>query len=178
MTKISGNRVGNVRKELSTGCRFGPALAPRQHPTRRRLPRHPVMTHHWASPDDLVATDLYGAVADATEGTVGAYVHWNLDNDDASDNALGAPKRSGADYLQTGVAKVTGENDLKALAMQLQPDLNQGSVVLTIANARAKIWKDAEKGARLNTLSLPPIADGSQRPTPTSASPPRVRSPT
>ncbi len=96
---------------------------------------------------DLTATDLDGAVADATEATTGAYVHWNLDNDDASDNAVGYPKRSGADYLQIGAGKVTGEDDLKSLAMSLQPGINQGSVVLNIANANAKVWKDAEKGS-------------------------------
>lgn len=104
---------------------------------------------------DLSATDLDEAVADATEETTGAYVHWNLDNDDASDNTLGAPKRSGADYLQTGAAKVTGENDLKSLAMSLQPDLNQGSVVLNIASAKAKVWKDAEKGSANLLLAGP-----------------------
>ena len=104
---------------------------------------------------DLSATDLDGAVADATEETTGAYVYWNLDNDDASDNTLGTPKRSGADYLQTGAAKVTDENDLKSLAMSLQPDLNQGSVMLNIASAKAKVWKDAEKGSANLLLAGP-----------------------
>jgi len=104
---------------------------------------------------DLSATDLDGAFADATEETTGAYVHWNLDNDDASDNTLGAPKRSGADYLQTGAAKVTGENDLKSFAMSLQPDLNQGSVVLNIASAKVKVWKDTERGSANLLLAGP-----------------------
>jgi hypothetical protein len=104
---------------------------------------------------ELDATDLDGAVADVTEETTGAYVLWNVDNDDASDNTVGALKRSGADYLQTGVAKVTGEDDLKSLAMSFQPGISQGSVVLNIANANATIWKDAEKGSANLVLAGP-----------------------
>ncbi|MCX8109439.1 MAG: HYR domain-containing protein, partial [Verrucomicrobiae bacterium] len=104
---------------------------------------------------DLTAADLDGTVAEANEDSPGAFVHWNLDNDDSSDNTSGAPKRPGADYLQTGAAKVTGENDLKSLAMALQPDMSQGTVVLTIGNAKAKIWKDYEKGSANLVLAGP-----------------------
>ncbi|MGI6494604.1 MAG: DUF7689 domain-containing protein [Kiritimatiellia bacterium] len=103
----------------------------------------------------MAATDLDGTVTDAVEDTPGAFVHWNLDNDDSSNNSVGSPKRSGADYLQAGAAKVAGENDLKSLAMSLQPNLNQGSVVLNIANAKAAIWKDAEKGSANLVLAGP-----------------------
>jgi hypothetical protein len=93
---------------------------------------------------DLTASDLYGTVTEPNEEAPGAFVHFNLDNDDANNNSIGAPKRPGADYLKTGT--VSGENDLKSLSMSLSPSLDFGSVVLTIP-ASAKVWKSATKGS-------------------------------
>ncbi len=94
---------------------------------------------------NLTAGDLYGTVADDDEESPGAFVHFNLDNDNSSDNSVGAPKRPGADYLET-TSSVSGENDLKSLTMSLNPSLTKGSMVLTISTGE-KIWKDGAKGS-------------------------------
>ena len=94
---------------------------------------------------DLMARDLFGIVDDDVEGKSGAYVHWNLDNDDSSDNGIGGTKRPGGDYLQNG--EVVGENDLNLSSMTLIPDLSEGSVSLMIDNAKAKIWRASCKGS-------------------------------
>ena len=39
---------------------------------------------------------------DDCEETDGAFVHWNIDNDDSSDNSIGGSKRPGGDFLQSG----------------------------------------------------------------------------
>lgn len=74
-------------------------------------------------------------------------LHWNVDNDDGSDNSLGSPKRPGGDYLQTGQATVSGENDLSPLCMSLEPNLSVGNMVLTVIGTNATIWGNAEKGS-------------------------------
>ncbi len=96
---------------------------------------------------DLSADDLSGTVGKLSEESPGAFVHWNLDNDNDSDNSVGAPKRSGADYLEVGTARVTGEDDLKPATMLLEPALTEGSVVLNVGGGKAKIWKHPEKGS-------------------------------
>ena len=95
---------------------------------------------------DLRAMDLFGAVDDSTEHDVGAYVHWNIDNDDSSDNTIGAPKHPGGDHLQAGAGQVVGENDLKSLTSVISPALAEGTAVLRIDKDKAKLWKNAEKG--------------------------------
>lgn len=94
---------------------------------------------------DLTASDLYGTVSETDEETIGAFVHFNLDNDDSSNNSIGAPKHPGGDYLEPN-NPVTGENDLKSLGMSLTPSFDFGSVVLTISGC-AKIWKSPTKGS-------------------------------
>ena len=107
---------------------------------------------------DLTAADLDGVVADDKEENPGAYVHWNLDNDDSSNNSSGSPKHCGGDYLQN--AKVTGEDDLEPLTMSLTPNtLKKGTVVLSVSNAKAKIWSDSEKG---NSAALVISGSGSE----------------
>jgi hypothetical protein len=97
---------------------------------------------------NLTAYDLDDEeVADSDEENPGpgAFVHFNLDNDDESDDSVGAPKHPGGDYLQT-TDPVAGENDLKALTMSMEPSLSEGDVVLSIPSS-ASIWKDDEKGS-------------------------------
>jgi len=94
---------------------------------------------------DMTANDLDGTVAEQNEQDPGAFVHFNLDNDDSSDNTVGAPKHPGADYLGT-TDSVTGEDDLKSLTMSLTPLPDSGSVVLSI-QINTKIWKNATKGS-------------------------------
>lgn len=99
---------------------------------------------------------VYGAMALAISGIFlvlpmaraeSTLLHWNVDNDDGSDNSLGSPKRPGGDYLQTGPATVSGENDTSPLCMSLQPDLSVGDMVLTVIGTNAAIWGNAEKGS-------------------------------
>ena len=99
----------------------------------------------------LSAYDLDGVVLDANEENPGAYVHFNLDNDNSSNNSVGAPKHPGGDYLETTVS-VSGENDLKVLKMDLKPMLDSGTIVLTIPSC-AKVWNSAAKGD-VNNLVL------------------------
>lgn len=88
---------------------------------------------------------MNGVPEDDREENPGAFVHFNLDNDNSSNNSVGAPKRPGADYLET-TNPVTGEDDLKSLTMTLLPLLDFGSAVLSIPSG-AKIWKSATKGS-------------------------------
>jgi len=94
---------------------------------------------------NLIAFDLFGTVHDDDEVTTGAYVHFNLDNDNSSTNTLHAPKHPGADYGET-VDPVSGEDDLYSLAMGLTPMVQQGTVTLKLGS-NAKLWKDATKGS-------------------------------
>ena len=94
----------------------------------------------------LFAYDIDGVVLDANEENVGAYVHFNLDNDNSSNNSVGAPKHPGGDYLETS-GSVSGENDLKLFGMFLYPwSLSTGIVLLDVPPG-AKVWKSAEKGS-------------------------------
>ena len=96
---------------------------------------------------DLTAMDLFGMVGENEEDQDGAYVHWNIDNDDSSDNAVGAPEHPGGDCLQTGEVQVFGEDDLKPLAMSVSPLPNVGVIALCVSNDKVKIWKSNEKGS-------------------------------
>jgi hypothetical protein len=100
---------------------------------------------------DLTATDLWGTVTEAHEESPGAFVHFNLDNDNSRDNSSGSPKRPGADYLETA-GSVTGENDLKPLYMALTPPLQTGNMYLFITGD-ITIWKSVEKGSSNLVLS-------------------------
>lgn len=83
----------------------------------------------------------------------GAYVHFNLDNDNSSDNSLGAPKRPGADYLET--SSVSGENDLKRLLISIYPwPIEVGTIILTVP-ANMKIWDNPSKSSSTNPISSP-----------------------
>ena len=96
---------------------------------------------------DLKAEDLFGRVDDSIEDSEGAYVHWNIDNDDSSNNAVGGTKHPGGDYLQTGIGQVSKEDDLKPLSMVLSPCPSEGMVVLRVGSDKGKIWKNSEKGS-------------------------------
>jgi hypothetical protein len=106
---------------------------------------------------DLRAIDLDGIVAEQDEATPGAFVHWNIDNDDKSDNAVAGPgnKHPGGDYLQVGTAAVTGEDDLKQLAMSFGSDFGSGTIALSILDNKAKLWKIPTKGSANLVLAGP-----------------------
>jgi len=93
---------------------------------------------------NLTSTDLYGTVPEPNEETPGAFIHFNLDNDDSSDNSVEGPKRPGADYAND-TTTVTGEDDLKSLTMTMIPSLSEGIVVLTNTSS-GEIWKSSTKG--------------------------------
>ncbi|MBN1359297.1 MAG: hypothetical protein JW993_01840 [Sedimentisphaerales bacterium] len=93
---------------------------------------------------NLTATDLRGTVTEPNDEDPGAFIHFNLDNDDSSDNSVQTPKRPGADYANDTTA-VTGEDDLLPLAIQLSPLLSEGTVVLTNTSS-GELWKTANKG--------------------------------
>lgn len=96
---------------------------------------------------DLKVKDLWGNVDDDIEYSQGAYVHWNIDNDDANDNALGGLKHPGGDYLQIGTGQIAKEDDLRQLTMSVSPCPFDGEVVLRIGNDKAKVWKSNMKGS-------------------------------
>jgi len=96
---------------------------------------------------NLAASDLFGEVAEDDEDLPnGAFIHFNLDNDDSSDNTQEAPKRPGADYAQNGTTPVTGENDLKLIELSMAPPLFEGSIVLSNMTL-GKLWKSTTKGS-------------------------------
>ena len=96
----------------------------------------------------FLVKDLFGTLEESQQNDPGAFVHWNLDNDDESDNSLGGTKHPGGDYLQTGASEITGENDLAELLIWTSPtDLREGSVVLTIENGKASVWASSLKGS-------------------------------
>lgn len=94
---------------------------------------------------DLAATDLDGAVSQLEEENPGAFVHYNVDNDNSSDNSQGAPKHPGGDYLEEG--PITGEDDLLPVTMAFAPDLHEGVVTLARSDSSVRVWKSAQKGA-------------------------------
>jgi hypothetical protein len=118
-----------------------------------------VCTHPWKDwvvTANLTAQDLFGAVVDDLEENPGAYVHFNVDNDDSSDNSLPADppgKYPGGDFAQDG--PVQGEDDLKGLQMQLTPLPDCGVVTLAVSSANGKVWRDPLKGLANLVLAGP-----------------------
>lgn len=83
-------------------------------------------------------------IEEAEELAPGAYIHFNIDNDDESGG--GTSKYPGGDFLQDDT--VTGEDDLKQLACALTPSgLTAGRVVLARASGDIQVWKNAQKGS-------------------------------
>ena len=101
----------------------------------------------------VVKTDIHGTDKDGVtvlnqdEKYPGVFIHFNLDNDNDSDNSEPAscPRQRGADYAEITSA-VVGEDDVKSLTMSLLPSLDFGSAVLSVPMG-FKLWKDDEKGA-------------------------------
>ncbi len=98
---------------------------------------------------NLKATDLDGnVVSNQYEEDPGAFLHFNIDNDNDSDNSVPpspSTKLPGADYSET-TNPVTNEDDVKSLEMSLLPSLDFGQVVLSNPST-AKIWKSPTKGS-------------------------------
>ena len=95
---------------------------------------------------DLKATDLDGnVVLNQDEEEPGVYLHFNLDNDNDSDNSVPNTKLAGADYFET-TNPVTNENDVKLLEMSMLPSLDFGYVILSTPSP-AWLWESPQKGS-------------------------------
>jgi len=96
---------------------------------------------------DLSAIDLYGTVAEGNEENPGAYVHYNIDNDNGNTSG-GNPI---ADKDEDG--PVSGENDLKQATITLKPSsLETGKVILKRSNTKVRTWKSSTKGGNNKIL--------------------------
>ena len=73
----------------------------------------------------------------------GAFIHWNIDNDDES-LSLVVPKHFGGDYLQTNES-VENEDDLVPLKITIKPVPLGGEVSLSCGNGVA-LWRSPIKG--------------------------------
>lgn len=101
--------------------------------------------------DGFLITDQEAEVPEADEESMGAFVHFNMDDDNNSDTIRvrpsGTPKYPGADFLETTDA-VTGEDDLKTVKITTAglgaPTV--GKVKLSLSGD-IKVWKSATKAA-------------------------------
>lgn len=93
----------------------------------------------------LDMTDLFHAEAIPSEEkqNPGAFIHWNIDNDDES-LSLVVPKHFGGDYLQTNES-VENEDDLVPLKITIKPVPLGGEVSLSCGNGVA-LWRSPIKG--------------------------------
>ena len=100
----------------------------------------------------LTADELGRTLPDPCEETCGAFVHYNVDNDDGSLNSVEAPKRPGAGYAND-TNPVTGENDPCSLSLTMSPlDLDEGVVVLG-NNSSGELWTSDSKGSGNRVLA-------------------------
>ena len=87
-------------------------------------------------------------VPENKEENPGAFIHWNIDNDNNSTG--GTTKHPGGDYLET-TASVAGEDDLKKLTCALWTDgvgeVDCGIATLSLRADSAAIWKSKTKSA-------------------------------
>jgi len=83
---------------------------------------------------NLTANSLFGVVSEAEEETPGAYVHYNIDDDNLND----LPDKDES-------TQVSGENDLVNAAMKLLP-MAEGIVKLKRDGSSVNVWKSALKG--------------------------------
>ena len=92
---------------------------------------------------NLTATGLDGVVSEEKEETAGVFIHWNIDNDDDSDNTLGYPKHPGGDFLQTNET-VAAENELQPLRLEVLPKSAAG--LMTLTSSGISLWRFRRKG--------------------------------
>ncbi|MBN2053475.1 hypothetical protein JW905_01050, partial [bacterium] len=101
-----------------------------------------------------IVRDLDGIVPQEHEQNPGAYIHFNLDNDNNSDNSLPSLKHPGGDYAEV-IDPVVGEDDLMMLTIDLDPDSegpnenlvpDTGCMKLSIGNDNCKLWGNRLKG--------------------------------
>ncbi len=92
---------------------------------------------------NLTATGLDGVVSEEKEETAGVFIHWNIDNDNDSDNTLGYPKHPGGDFLQTNET-VAAENELQPLRLEVLPKSAAG--LMTLKSTGISLWRFRRKG--------------------------------
>jgi hypothetical protein len=111
---------------------------------------------------NLIASDLFkSGLTESEEENPGAFVHFNLDNDNDSDNNDGAPKHPGGDYIANETHRpVIGEDDLRRAKIffgrQMGRLPNEGKVFLRVrlisGSRPMSVWKSPEKGAGNDVL--------------------------
>ncbi|HEC79527.1 MAG TPA: hypothetical protein ENI34_10395 [candidate division WOR-3 bacterium] len=102
---------------------------------------------------NLIAYDYENnEVPDSEEVNPGVYVHFNLDNDNNSDNSIAGSegRHPGGDYLEDG--PVSGEDDLELVKIEMKPLLHTGRVELKRDNASIRVWSSSNKGADKKVL--------------------------
>ncbi|MEW6026464.1 MAG: hypothetical protein AB1599_04125 [Planctomycetota bacterium] len=85
-------------------------------------------------------------ISEEEEGTIGAYAHYNIDNDNG--NMRG--RQPVADKDETG--PVANENDLKRVQMTLSPFLYKGRVTLWRNGSNLRVWRSPLKGSQYKVL--------------------------
>lgn len=92
----------------------------------------------------LQVSDLFGSVEEAAEENPGAYIHRNIDNDNANTDGNGSPINDETE----DTLSVENENDLNSISIDLQPaDIYEGTVKIWRTNTKARAWSDSGKGA-------------------------------
>lgn len=90
---------------------------------------------------NLKAVDLDGIVDENKEENPGAYIHYNIDNDNLNTNQNGD---SIADKDETNT--VTDENDLKSLKIEFKPSISFEKGKVRLNGGLSKIWISSLKG--------------------------------
>jgi len=86
---------------------------------------------------DLVAEDLDGAVSEDKEEIPGAYVHYNIDDDNLNEM-----------FDKDEIDFVEGEDDLKFVRIITKPvSLNTGFIILKRSDSKIRVWKQKNKGS-------------------------------
>jgi len=91
------------------------------------------------------ATLIDPPLTEHEEEDPGAFVHYNIDNDDDSDNTLGGTKHPGNDLLQQE-DPVTDEDDLLAAVATFDTTIHWGKVALVRSEESILVWTSATKG--------------------------------
>lgn len=92
----------------------------------------------------LSAYGLSGAVSDDQETNPGAFVHYNLDNDNG--NVVAGTTDPIGDDQEDG--PVTNEDDLVQLSINLEGAPSElGRVILSRTNAKLRVWSASDKGS-------------------------------
>ncbi|MHB0913957.1 MAG: FlgD immunoglobulin-like domain containing protein, partial [Armatimonadota bacterium] len=105
---------------------------------------------------DITVSDLFtsSGVLEKEEEDPGAFAHFNVDNDNDSDNSLPSSKHPGGDYYTMELAQSSNENDLVEAKINFAAGLpHVGTAVLkvqSLAGSRfPRLWETSTKGSAL-----------------------------